>query len=172
MNLLRASDLRIRRRVQSFLKRRQTLPVDVFGIAKGQGADVRRVDLAPDVAGILYREPDRTVMVVNATLSDVRQRLSIARQLGHMVLHSRTTVTVDYGLRVDVRSPASATVDQIEEVEANLFALYLLCPTDRVTGLFKDRVVDFSDQAALENKAEKFGVTSSLLILRLLILTD
>lgn len=172
MNLLRASDLRIRRRVQPFLKRRQTLPVDVFGIARGQGADVRRVDLAPDVAGILYREPDRTVMVVNALLSDVRQRLSIARQLGHLVLHGRRAVTVDAGFRVDVGSPTSGALDQIEDVEANLFALHLLCPSDRMSAVFKGPMVDFADQADLDAKAARFGVPSGLLVLRLLTMAD
>lgn len=168
MSLLRASDLRIRRRVEPLIEGQIRPPVDMTVVAERMGAEIRQLEIAEDLAGILYQEETRKVIVVNAQHSAARQRVSAARQVGHLVLHARERVRVDEGFKVDIRHPDRGSIEDIEEVEANLFALHLLIPTTWIEADVLGWVFDFSDEMRASELAERYGVPPGVLLLRLL----
>ena len=172
MSPLRASEVRIRRRVEPLLAESQTLPVDAAAIAARLGAEVRELELAPDICGILYWEDERKVLVTNALHPPGRRRVSLARQIGHIVLHRRMNVRTDQGLKIDVRAPLEGTLESIEEVEASIFAVNLLIPAAWLQHIMTSSVFDFSDDQTLAALAAQCCVPTSTMTLRLLLLSD
>jgi Zn-dependent peptidase ImmA (M78 family) len=109
------------------------LPIDVEEIAKGRGALIVRQDFAKaDVSGMLLREPGRTIIGVNSTHSSVRQRFTIAHELGHLELHRGRKLIMDTPVRVNFRDRTSGLATDQEEVQANRFAATLLMPQELV----------------------------------------
>lgn len=105
------------------------LPVPVAEIARERGVDLRFEALEGDLSGALYRGEDgRTVLGVNNWHVDVRQRFTIAHELGHLEMHS-ATFYVDGFL---ARDSQSSLAIKAEEIEANAFAAELLMPRHRV----------------------------------------
>ena len=80
------------------------MPVNL--IARARGIDlVFEPQKSPedDVSGFYFREGDRRVIGVNSTHPTVRQRFTIAHELGHAVLH-------DWKACISIRRSVSATV--------------------------------------------------------------
>lgn len=172
MKGLRASELRIRRKVDPLLDGLRRPPVDVAKIVERRGGEVRSVDLAPDVPGILYWEGERKVLVVNAKHAPVRQRLTLARMVGHLEMHPRQAVRVDRGLDVMVADPWVGDPETLEDVEADIFAMHLLMPSRLVGPLLRDGRFDFSDDQSLAKLAGRFGVGMGVLCFRLMTFSE
>jgi Zn-dependent peptidase ImmA (M78 family) len=62
----------------------------------------------------------------------VRQRFTIAHELGHRALHPGRELILDVPVRVNVREKASSMASDIEEIEANAFAAALLMPQQMI----------------------------------------
>lgn len=107
-------------------------PVPVDEIAAELGAEIQRRPNSPDISGLLYRDGESTVVVgVNADDAPVRQRFTIAHELGHLQLHAGIPLFVDRSIRVNSRL-AGVHGRGGEEREANWFAAELLMPEDLV----------------------------------------
>lgn len=167
MNTIRPGYARLRRRADELLAGLTCPPVDPAAIASNLGAEVRLFDLEADVSGVLYREADRRVIVVNKQQSLVRQRFTIAHEIGHLILHSGNAVHVDEGFRINLRDPRAATAEEVEEIEANAFAANLLMPAAWVRRDVEDNRLDPSDEDALALLAERYGVSLHAMALRL-----
>src|ERR1041384_7945755 len=75
------------------------VPVAVERVAAGLGLQVERADL-DDVSGLLVIEDDKGMIGVNASHPQVRQRFTIAHEVGHYVLHrDQLPVFIDKKLR-------------------------------------------------------------------------
>lgn len=98
-------------------------PVNVDQVAETLKVRVIRDHLEDEVSGMLYRRGVRTHIFVNEADASVRQRFTIAHELGHLIMHSGD-VFVDQKFR-DSRS--SLAIDH-QEIEANGFAAALLMP--------------------------------------------
>lgn len=142
-------------------------PVDLEAIAEQLGAEVRVMPLSADISGILYRQDDRKVIVVNDAHSAVRRRFTIAHELGHLVLHRGVPVHVDDSFRVNLRSPRSSTADDVEEIEANAFAANLLMPASWLASELKDDTVDLNDEGEVRALAERYQVSFQAMMFRL-----
>lgn len=167
MRGLRPSYVRVRRRAEEILERFNEPPVDLDAVAQALNVEVRRMDLEPDISGILYRTPDRRVIVINAKQSSVRQRFSIAHEIGHLLLHRGEAVHVDAGFRVNLRDPRSATAEDVEEIEANAFAANLLMPAEWLRRDVEEASLDLADDEALAVLAHRYQVSSQALAYRL-----
>lgn len=100
-------------------------PIPVDEIANNLGAELRFESLAGDLSGALYRTRNGAPVVgVNDWHADVRQRFTIAHELGHLQLH-KETLYVDGLLRRDAESSMAI---KSQEIEANAFAAELLMP--------------------------------------------
>ena len=167
MSDFKVSYLRIRRRVEELLRGLKAPPVDVFAIARGLGAEVRVLDLAPDVSGILYRDGARKVIVVNTRHSDVRQRFTVSHEIAHLMLHKGDPVHVDEGFRINLRDPRAATAEDVEEIEANAFAANLLMPAEWLKADLGGETFDLQDEAEIDRLSRRYGVSPQAMIFRL-----
>lgn len=71
-------------------------PVDVELLSKLEGARIDYHDLEDDVSGLLVRQEDSAVIIVNRKHHPNRRRFTIGYELGHYVLHRSTpTIFVD-----------------------------------------------------------------------------
>jgi Zn-dependent peptidase ImmA (M78 family) len=104
-------------------------PVPVERIARQLGIELRYEPLAGDLSGALYRAADgRTVIGINDWHAEVRQRFTIAHELGHQQLHP-DVLYVDGLVKRDGESSLAINA---HEVEANAFAAELLMPRQLV----------------------------------------
>jgi Zn-dependent peptidase ImmA (M78 family) len=146
-------------------------PVDPELIANKDGiVVVRRRFEAGDVSGILFRDGEHHVIGVNSAQPAVRQRFTIAHELGHRALHPGRELILDVPVRVNLRDKTSSMASDLEEIEANAFAAALLMPEqmirDRVNQLQPSQRRDPDATAAI--LARIFKVSPSALSFRLI----
>jgi Zn-dependent peptidase ImmA (M78 family) len=125
-----ASQTREVREAQALLEAAgvQRPPVPVEAIARQLGARLSYEPFDGNVSGLLYRDGDQVVIGVNTLHPEVRQRFTVAHELGHWKLHPGKRVFLDHLVRVDFRDGRSDR----EEVQANGFAAELLMPKELI----------------------------------------
>jgi hypothetical protein len=149
-------------------------PVDVEDLAKRLGAHIERRPHSPEISGLLYRDQrvdgERIVIGVNADDALVRQRFTIAHELGHLLLNHNEQLFVDRDLRVNLRAPKLHGHGGVAERQANWFAAALLMPEAMVrrvaTELSEGRRP--SDETLISLVAEQFAVSRQAMGYRLL----
>lgn len=143
---------------------RQSKPeVDVDRIAEGLGIAVVRGPLGESTSGVIYREGRQTRIGINDAQSRVRQRFTLAHELGHFLIHKEQALWVDSHMMF--RSDSSA--GDPREVEANHFAAELLMPRrwlERVRVPQDERKAD----VFIHGLARQFDVSVPAMSIRLL----
>ena len=96
----------------------EQVPVDVTALAEQCGITVVPQQFGDgDVSGMLLREDGADPVIgVNTTHADVRQRFTVAHELGHWALHPGRLVIFDRPLRVNRRDSVSAMATDREEI--------------------------------------------------------
>jgi Zn-dependent peptidase ImmA (M78 family) len=158
---------RVRKRAHELLSGQLRPPVDLVSIAAKLGAEIRYFDLKEDISGILYREDDRKVIVVNQKQLPTRQRFTTAHELGHLALHRGVPVHVDHAFRINLRDPSSARGTDVEEIEANAFAANLLMPAHWLRNELRSGLVDFDNSVEVANLAVRYQVSQQAMLFRL-----
>lgn len=141
-------------------------PVPVESVALGLGLPVERAELGDDVSGILVVEDGRGVIGVNAAHSRVRQRFSIAHEVGHYVLHRDEAPLFIDKRYIAYRDGRSATGADRREREANAFAAALLMPAALVRAAVDRYRFDLADEDALDALASLFEVSRQAMAVR------
>lgn len=134
-----------------------TPPVPIYEMARNYVNDVLAVEFPSphdNISG--YIDFDRSMIVVNAEDSPVRQRFTIAHELGHLKLHDLQAPAMR-SYSVVYRTPLSTVKEQIEK-EADCFAANLLVPKE---WLLPIRTMDQGRLASL------FGVSKEVIGWRL-----
>ena len=105
-------------------------PVPVERLARESGAVVSYQPFdAEDISGLLYRAADAAPVIgVNSNNAKVRQRFTIAHELGHLALHEDQELILERHVQLNFRDATSSTASKQEEIEANQFAAELLMP--------------------------------------------
>jgi len=158
---------RIRKLASELIAGQTAPPVSLEPVISHVGAELRCLDVADDISGILIREGERKLIVVNEKHSVVRQRFTIAHEIAHLVLHRGEEVHVDSAFLVNLRDPRSGNADNLEEVEANAFAANLLMPADWVRRALRDTWVDVNDDSEVARLSGLFQVSPQALLIRL-----
>jgi Zn-dependent peptidase ImmA (M78 family) len=145
-------------------------PTPVEDLAAGYGIMVIREPFEDDgVSGVLIREPHRNMIIVNAANAAVRQRFTIAHEIGHFRLHDGA-MYLDGRARVNFRDGLSSMATDHEEIEANAFAAALLMPAPWVRSAFEDAVraagINSEDELA-ELLGARFNVSRQAMLIRL-----
>lgn len=100
-------------------------PVDPVIIARDLGINVYETRMPNDLSGCIVKEPERGPEIfVNSQHSPVRQRFTVAHELGHYFGRGQIGKDEFYLRRDDL---ASSGTDP-EEIYANAFAAELLAP--------------------------------------------
>lgn len=136
-------------------------PVPVEKVAEGEGFTIIREYLDSDLSGFYVKEMGVPTIGVNVAHAPVRQRFTIAHELGHALLHANEHY--DREFRRDHMS--SSAVDP-DEMDANAFAASLLMPADWVREKWAE-TTDLLDDQWLGRTARQFGVSSQSLMYRL-----
>jgi Zn-dependent peptidase ImmA (M78 family) len=138
----------------------QKPPIDVEAIAAAFGLRVDYQFFEDSLSGMFVRE--HNIIAVNKRHARVRQRFTIAHELGHALLHAKqASLFVD-----DVQALRRDGSHSLEEVEANRFAAELLMPEESVRQLVKQRY-DLYDEAFMNQLARLFDVSSQAFSTRL-----
>jgi Zn-dependent peptidase ImmA (M78 family) len=146
-------------------------PVPIKDIVKQEGLSLIGYDLGDNVSGILVVENDKGTIGYNPENSRVRQRFTIAHELGHFLLHkhAKNEVFVDKDFIVKYRSEKKYTPSEIkQEQEANTFAATLLMPKELLQAeLAKKDYHDLSETEFIGAMAKVFDVSIPAMTYRL-----
>lgn len=142
-------------------------PVPVDRIAAARGAVVQIADFNSEISGMLLRTSGQVIIAVEKDQSSVRQRFTIAHELGHLLLHAGQEVRVDTDFRVNFRDPKSSTAEDVEEVEANAFAACLLMPEQFLQADLRNTVFDVEDASHIKELASQYKVSIQAMTIRL-----
>jgi Zn-dependent peptidase ImmA (M78 family) len=145
-------------------------PVPVKELAEQLGARVLEEPLDPGVSGMLYRQDGGlNVIAVNRSHPLVRQRFSIAHEIGHLHLHPGRPVIVDHLVRgrVNMRDERSSLATSREEIEANSFAAALLLPAEWIEADIEGRDEGAAGKIIL-SLAKRYHVSTQAMELRLI----
>ncbi|HYF66633.1 MAG TPA: ImmA/IrrE family metallo-endopeptidase [Ohtaekwangia sp.] len=164
---------KIEKQVSDLLKDEgiQSLPIPVEKIARTKGVEVMPYDLGNEVSGVLVITDKKGTIGFNPTQSKVRQRFTIAHELGHYLLHSESNkeLFVDKDFIVKFRSKKNySPTEQRHESEANAFAAALLMPKTFVLAeIAKQKFQSLSESELIEELAKVFDVSVPAMTYRL-----
>jgi len=146
-------------------------PVPVEQIARDVGAVISYQPFeAEEISGLLYRASGTAPVIgVNSNNPKVRQRFTIAHELGHLTLHQGHDLILERLIRLNFRDATSSTASDEEEIEANHFAAELLMPRDflqhGLSILLQGR--QLPDLEVVRRLARRFEVSQSAMEYRL-----
>lgn len=115
---------------------------------------------SPNLSGAMVMHEGQPFILVNEGHSPVRQRFTIAHELGHLLMHVGTGKAVMFRDEVSSRG-----VDRFE-VEANAFVAALLMPDERVRKLAPEPLNPM-DVDAISRLAKNFQVSDQAMAIRL-----
>ncbi len=143
-------------------------PVPIEVVARREGLDIRLEPLDSNLSGFLYREGSNAIIGANSLQARVRQRFTIAHELGHYFLHEGEQLHFDRAVHFRLRSTLAATGTDTSEVEANRFAAELLMPRTMIDAdMNAAKALDVLDDEFLSKLSRRFGVSSQAMVLRL-----
>lgn len=159
-----------RRKAQELLREAGIVapPVPVEQLAERMGAQVRYAPFDGQMSGLLHRSEDwtRAVIGVNSRHPTVRQRFSIAHELGHLLLHE-PAFQIDPHAFVSFRNSKSSNASDPHEIEANQFAAALLMP-EALLRACVDQLGENPDvEDAIRRLAQRFDVSTQAMTIRL-----
>lgn len=142
-------------------------PVPIEKIAESLNIKVKYEVLGENVSGVIFRKNNSVVIGISAFDPPVRQRFTIAHELGHFLLHG---VKKDEFLFIEnsrhYRDNHSSEGIYKKEIEANSFAASLLMPEDMVRNEFY-KFNDISPTDLTKKMAKKFNVSEVAMSIRL-----
>ena len=144
-------------------------PIDVRAIARHVGIRIRPSSFKDDVSGLLVLKDGTPTIGFNGLHSRVRQRFTIAHELGHYALHrgdAKLFVDKRYN-SVFFRDEDSSKGKYRQELEANAFAAALLMPIGLIQDVIGKRGFDLAEEDALDELAQLFDVSRQAMAYRL-----
>lgn len=137
------------------------VPVPVEEVAAKHQIRVRRAPHA-DFSGMLIRKDGHALIGVSTSESRVRQRFTIAHELGHFFLHPNKDAFVDF------RDNKKGIMRTPREREANMFAAALLMPRTILLRDFKLIARNGFSEDDLPALAKRFSVSEDAMRFRLI----
>ncbi len=163
-------NIRIEAQASQILHRTKCLcfPVPVDLVAQRIGLQVEEATLGEDVSGVLVIENGKGTIGYNNSHPLVRQRFSIAHEIGHFILHQKQgQLFIDKTYKIFLRDQRSSSGENLQEIQANQFAAALLMPEELLRQEVIDIGFDLGDEAALDALADKFQVSNQAMSFRL-----
>lgn len=140
------------------------LPINPKICAEKLDLTVEAAILEDDISGIFLSENSEHYIIYNKNEGTLRQRFTIAHELGHFILHKDSGVFVDRKSTALYRNSSSATGEVLKEREANAFAAALLMPKEM---LEKELSSLSESEDIVETLADKFKVSKPAMSFRL-----
>jgi len=145
------------------------VPVPIESIADHLNLRSTSSDLDDEMSGLLVVDGKRGAIAYNSTHASVRQRFTVAHEIGHYVLHVKNSTSKLFLDRYLVyrRDDQSSHGNDQEEIEANAFAAALLMPERLVREEIKKNDLDLDDEDDLSVLATRFSVSTTAMTFRL-----
>jgi Zn-dependent peptidase ImmA (M78 family) len=144
------------------------LPIPIKKLAKEMGLTVRPHDFGPNVSGMLMIDKGKGIIGYNPLESVVRQRFTIAHEIGHYELHRvGNEIFVDNHFKALFRDEKSSSGQDKQEKEANAFASSILMPSDKLAEKIKEMDFDLGDETAMKELAKIFDVSIQAMSFRI-----
>lgn len=146
-----------------------TAPVRVDLLARRLGLAVEPIELRDDISGVLVVNGEHGTIGYNRQHHSVRQRFSIAHELGHYILHrDKMQLFIDKGYTaVAFRDQRSSSGELKQEREANAFAAAVLMPQNLIKEQVQRQELDWADGNVLNDLASLFEVSVQAMSFRL-----
>lgn len=112
----------------------ENAPIPIKKIIRELNIKLNSFDLGDDVSGVLVIENNSPRIGYNPSESNVRQRFTLAHELGHYILHcdkKQNGLFVD-STKVMFRRQGSTPLELRQERQANAFAAAILMPENLV----------------------------------------
>lgn len=132
-----------------------SVPVNVYEISRKMGVELVSDPSLPVSGEFSLEEKNKPLIKVNTSESPLRQRFTLAHELGHFVLNHGPAFR-------DPASNFSGNIWDKKEVEANRFAAALLMPEPAVRFF-----VDKEKITSTKELSQHFDVSSTAMIYRL-----
>ena len=136
-------------------------PVPIEEVASRLKLKISRAP-SKDFSGLLIRKDGHALIGVNSSEAPVRQRFTIAHEIGHFMLHPLKDTFVDY--RHDHEKGAPKT---LKESEADMFAAALLMPRKTLIKDFASISKGLSDDEVRSILARRYEVSEDAMRYRL-----
>lgn len=146
------------------------LPIPVRKIVKECEVKIKPYDLGENISGVLVLDKGLGTIGYNPFESKVRQRFTIAHELGHFLLHrkhKKQGLFVDKDFKVHFRDQNSATGEDKQEQEANAFAAALLMPADLLLTKIRELHLDLTNESTIKELAKLFDVSPIAMAIRI-----
>lgn len=147
-------------------------PVPVERLAARLDAEIVFHRFAPEeeISGVVYRNEDGSSIIgVNSSHRVVRQRFTIAHEIGHLLLHADETLHVDKNFPIGLRNGVSSKSVDENEIEANQFAAALLMPANFIAKDIEP-LIGTDVVFAIRKLAKKYKVSEEAMSIRLSVL--
>lgn len=146
----------------------ESLPIPIHNIIESRGIAMKAYDLGDDVSGLLVIESGKGVIGYNPNELMVRQRFTIAHELGHYELHRHEDeLFVDKNFKVLFRDQNSSKGEIKKEQEANAFAAAILMPEHLVRREIEKNSFDLTDEDSMKKLAKTFHVSLPAMTFRI-----
>lgn len=162
-----ASRRRIQQLANSLIGENPRLPIPIKDIIKGQGIKLLPYDMEDGVSGILMIEKNNSTIGYAKGESPLRQRFTMAHELGHFMLHQHNDLFIDKGFRTMYRPSSNTPSKEWQEWEANEFAACILMPEHLVREEIEKIEVDYDNNDWIDDLAKKFKVSPSAMSIRI-----
>ncbi len=151
----------------NLLQGNKSLPIPIETIVSNQGIKLLSYDLGEGMSGVLIIEQGEATIGYNKNEHRVRNRFTIAHELGHFMLHKEKDLFVDKDFKIMFRTIPSNDVNEIHEKEANEFAASILMPEDLLRREIDLLDLDYTDENAVKILAKKFDVSPISMSIRI-----
>lgn len=144
----------------------RSIPVPIEDVAYSLKIKISKAP-STDFSGLLIRKDGHALIGVNSNEAVVRQRFTIAHELGHFFLHPQKDTFVDYRKEIkggEVRSP--------REKHADMFAAALLMPRDFLLKDFRKLAKDGFSESSIGTLAKQYAVSEDAMRIRLINLSS
>ena len=156
-----ASDLLERFRIHE-------LPIPLNKIIKSFNVTIKPYELGENISGLLVIDSGVGTIGINPNDSKVRQRFTLAHELGHYILHKHETeLFIDKEFTVLFRNQKSSTGEIKREQEANAFAASILMPKKFLVEEISRFNFDLNDENSIKKLSKTFEVSSAAMAFRI-----
>jgi Zn-dependent peptidase ImmA (M78 family) len=140
----------------------QEVPTPIEDVARALEIHISRAPSA-DFSGLLIRKNGRALIGVNSSEAPVRQRFTIAHEIGHFILHPRQDAFVDFR-----KGTGKGEVKPPRERHADMFAAALLMPRKTLVKDFRRLAKDGYTDQITATLAKQYAVSEDAMRFRLM----
>jgi Zn-dependent peptidase ImmA (M78 family) len=138
------------------------VPIPIEEMARLLGIRISRAP-STDFSGLLLRKDGKALIGVNSSEAPVRQRFTIAHELGHFILHPQKDAFVDFR-----KGTEAGQARPPRERHADMFAAALLMPRTPLLRDFRRLAKDGDTNQITAMLAKQYAVSEDAMRFRLI----